>query len=153
MSQDNLNLIYSYFHSHITCGIIFWGNSSHINIFRLQKRIIRITTGSKLTQDFCRQLFKNLGISPRQQQYLYPYVMFVVNNRYYYLQLSFYLIYFMYCYYLYLFLVIEYYFRMTKQCVCVCTYKIHFTSNTSPNLYISSINLFYLFIIYVLGKY
>jgi len=48
-------------------------------------------------------------------------------------------------------------------CVCVYTYKVLVTSNTSPNLYIYSTNfkipnnlniiLTYLFIIYVLYKY
>jgi hypothetical protein len=46
MSQETLRMIYfSYFHSVMTYGIIFWGNSPfNILIFRLQKRVIRIIT-------------------------------------------------------------------------------------------------------------
>ena len=47
LSLDSLKMIYySYFHSVMTYGLIFWGNSHHSNIiFRLQKRIIRIIVG------------------------------------------------------------------------------------------------------------
>jgi len=43
MSQDSLQMVYySHFQSIMTYEIIFWGNSSYsLNIFRLQKRIIR----------------------------------------------------------------------------------------------------------------
>jgi hypothetical protein len=45
--QDSLWIVYySYFHSTMTYGLIFWGNSHYSNIiFRLQKRIIRIIVG------------------------------------------------------------------------------------------------------------
>jgi hypothetical protein len=64
MSEDKLRLrYYSYFHSLITYGIVFWRNSSHsIHVFRLQKRITRIIIGSN-PKDFCR-LLKNLRILP-----------------------------------------------------------------------------------------
>jgi len=44
MSLDVLRSTYfSYAHSIISCGIIFWGNSSYSDdIFKIQKRIIRI---------------------------------------------------------------------------------------------------------------
>jgi len=47
LSPESLRIVYfSYFHSIMTSGIIFWGNSCHSNvIFRLQKRVIRIITG------------------------------------------------------------------------------------------------------------
>ena len=46
LSQDSMKIYYSYFHSIMTYGIIFWGNSYYsINTFRLQKNIIRITMG------------------------------------------------------------------------------------------------------------
>jgi hypothetical protein len=40
LSQDTLKKIYyAYFHSIMTYGIIFWGNSSHLDkIFRLKKK-------------------------------------------------------------------------------------------------------------------
>jgi hypothetical protein len=47
-SPEVLRMVYfSYFHSVISYGIIFWGNSHHsVNIFKIQKRIIRIITNS-----------------------------------------------------------------------------------------------------------
>jgi hypothetical protein len=44
MSQKTLRMIYfSYLHSFMIYGVIFWGNSPHsINIFRIQKCLIRI---------------------------------------------------------------------------------------------------------------
>jgi len=41
ISTKNLRTIYfSYVHSIITYGVIFWGNSSYSNIFKLQKSAI-----------------------------------------------------------------------------------------------------------------
>jgi hypothetical protein len=56
MSEDTLKMIYySYIHSILTYGIIFWGNSPHnTDIFKIQKRIIRIMTKSR-TGDPCRR--------------------------------------------------------------------------------------------------
>jgi hypothetical protein len=67
MSQDAFKSVYySYFHSLITYGIIFWGNSSYSShIFRLQKRAVRIITESR-PRDSCRELFKHLRILPLQ---------------------------------------------------------------------------------------
>jgi hypothetical protein len=57
-------LSFSYVQSIMTRGIIFWGNSPYsINIFRIQKRIIRIITNSG-KRCACMKLFKKLKISP-----------------------------------------------------------------------------------------
>jgi len=60
---NNLKMIYySYFHSVVTYGLLFWRNTSNsIKIFRLQKKIIRIMMGCRNT-DSCRKLFFNLEI-------------------------------------------------------------------------------------------
>ena len=85
-SPEILRMVYfSYFHSIMSYGIIFWGNSySSINIFRVQKRIIRIMTKSN-KRDTCRPLFKKLGILPLPSQYIYIYIysllLFVVTNK------------------------------------------------------------------------
>jgi hypothetical protein len=48
---------YAYFHSIMHFGVIFWGNSSYaISIFRAQKRVLRIVTGTGYRNSF-RQLF------------------------------------------------------------------------------------------------
>jgi hypothetical protein len=59
LTIKNLKVIdYSYVHSIISYGLIFWGNSSHSNIiFKLQKRIIRIITNSS-NGTSCRNIFK-----------------------------------------------------------------------------------------------
>jgi hypothetical protein len=49
LSLNSLKIIYhAYFHSVITYGLIFWGTSSHSkNIFKLQKRMVRILMEAK----------------------------------------------------------------------------------------------------------
>jgi hypothetical protein len=49
MSQEVLKMVYyTYFHSVMSYGIIFWGNSKDSpKIFKKQNRAIRIMTGSK----------------------------------------------------------------------------------------------------------
>jgi hypothetical protein len=81
MSQETLVMIYcAYFHSIMIYGIIFWGNSSYgINIFRLQKKVIRIITNSR-NRDSCRDLFKTPKILPLQTQYIFSLLCFVVKN-------------------------------------------------------------------------
>ena len=57
-NNDTLRSIYfAYFHSVVSYGIIFWGNSSHSRkIFTLQKKIIRIMMGAH-PRTSCRKLF------------------------------------------------------------------------------------------------
>ena len=82
MTEDILKMIYySYVHSIITYGIIFWGNSPHsTHIFKIQKRVIRIMTKSR-RRDSCRQLFKRLEILPLKSQYILSTLLFVVKNK------------------------------------------------------------------------
>jgi hypothetical protein len=82
MCQENLKSVYySYFHSLITYGVILRGNSYYsIHVFRLQKKVIRIITGSRPT-DSCRQLFQKLGILPLISQYILSLFLFIVKNR------------------------------------------------------------------------
>jgi len=81
LSQDILKMIYyAYFHSVMTYGLLFWGNSSHgMEVFGLQKKIIRIMMGSR-SRDFCREFFKTVGILPFTAHYIYTITMFIVNN-------------------------------------------------------------------------
>jgi hypothetical protein len=74
-------IYYSYFHSVITYGLLFWGNSpDSIKIFRLQKRIIRIMMGSR-SRDSCRKLFFNLEILPLPCQYIFSLPLFMIRNK------------------------------------------------------------------------
>ena len=72
MSQDTLRTIYfSYFHFILPYSIIFWGNSAYSpNIFKIQKRIIRIIMNSR-NRNSCCQLFKKLKILSLKSQYIF----------------------------------------------------------------------------------
>jgi hypothetical protein len=72
---------FSYFHSIMTYGLLFWGNSYHSNtVFELQKRIIRIMVGIRSSES-CREYFRKLKILPLQPQYIYLLLLLVINNR------------------------------------------------------------------------
>jgi len=81
MTQETLAMVYyAYVHLAMTNGIIFWGDSScSINIFRLQKKVIRILMSTR-KRDSCRNLFKSPNISPLQCQYIFLLLCFVVKN-------------------------------------------------------------------------
>ena len=76
-----LKVVYfSYFHAVMSYGIIFWGNcSSSIDIFMIQKRLIRIIT-NKSRCDSCRDLFNQLQILTLPSQYIFSLMVFVVKN-------------------------------------------------------------------------
>jgi hypothetical protein len=81
LSVSNLKTIYfSYIHSVITYGIIFWGNSAGSDeVFKLQKRAIRIITNSHSSTS-CHNLFKELNILPLQSQYILSLAVYVAKN-------------------------------------------------------------------------
>jgi hypothetical protein len=84
LSLDSLKLIYySYFHSILTYGIIFWGNTPYSNvIFRIQNKIVRIMVGVR-NRDSWREYFKRIKIlplQPLQSQYLLSLLLFVAEN-------------------------------------------------------------------------
>jgi hypothetical protein len=65
----------------LSYGIIFWANCSDSNkIFKLQKRAIRIITGSK-SKALCRELFKKLNILPLYSQYILSISIYVAQNK------------------------------------------------------------------------
>jgi hypothetical protein len=72
MSQGTLrNIYFSYFHSLMSYGYIFWGNShAAYDVFKMQKRAIRILS-NKSKRDSCRNLFKDLQILTQPSQYIY----------------------------------------------------------------------------------
>jgi hypothetical protein len=71
---------YAYFHSIVNYGLISWGNYSHsVKIFKIQKNIIRITTGCR-SRDSCTDLFKNLKTLPLQLQYILSLLLLLDNK-------------------------------------------------------------------------
>ena len=81
-TQETLRVIsFSYGHSIFTYGIIIWGISSYCdNIFKIQKRIIRVITNSR-NGDSCHTLFKKLNILPLKSKYIFPPSLCAVNKR------------------------------------------------------------------------
>jgi hypothetical protein len=77
MSLDVLRTIYfSYAHSVMSYGIIFWGNSHYSDsLFKIQKRMIRIITNTARC-DSCRQLYKQLKILSLPSQYIFSLLIF-----------------------------------------------------------------------------
>ena len=82
MSPNVLRSTYfSYAHSIMSCGLIFWGNSTDSNdIFKIQNRLIRISTNSNKNAP-CRKVFKSLNILPLQSLYIYSILLFISKNK------------------------------------------------------------------------
>ena len=51
-----------------------------IRFFKIQKRVIRIITNSRV-RDSCRELFKKLEILPLYSQYIFSISIFVIKNK------------------------------------------------------------------------
>ena len=73
---------FSYAHSIMSYGLIFWGNSTDSDdIYKIKKkRIIRIITNSDKNAS-CRELFKKLNILPLQSQCIYSTLLFITKNK------------------------------------------------------------------------
>jgi hypothetical protein len=82
LSKDALKMVYfAFFHSVMSYGLIFWGNSTHNKcVFKFQKRAFQLIMGAG-NRDSCRKIFKLLKILPLSSQYIYSLVMFVVKNK------------------------------------------------------------------------
>jgi hypothetical protein len=62
-------------------GIIFGGNQRYSEkIFKIQKRVIRIITNSRM-RDSHRELFQRLEILPLYSQYIFSPSIFVIKNK------------------------------------------------------------------------
>ena len=71
---------FAYFHSLLEYGIAFWGNSTgNKKVFKLQKRAIRLMTGSK-SRTSCQPLFPQLGILTLSSQYIFSLMRFLTQN-------------------------------------------------------------------------
>jgi hypothetical protein len=82
MSPQMLKAIYySYFHSIISYGVIFWGHTApSTRVFRVQKRRIRIMVGSK-SKDSCRKLFTSFKILPLPSLYIFSLLRFAIKSK------------------------------------------------------------------------
>jgi hypothetical protein len=69
-----------YFHSVMSYGIINWSKSHlSVNIFKIQKRIIRIII-NKGKRDYPQQLFQTLQILTVSSQCIFSLLVFVIKN-------------------------------------------------------------------------
>lgn len=76
-----LSAYYALIQSHITYGVVLWGNSTHYyKIFILQKRAIRIIAGANY-QDHCKPLFLKFGIMPLPCLYVYYSVLEIHKHK------------------------------------------------------------------------
>jgi hypothetical protein len=74
-------MYYSYFHSIMTYGILFWGNfPDSQTIFTLQKKMIRIMMGCR-PRGSCRELFSKLEILPLPSQHIFSLLLFMMRNQ------------------------------------------------------------------------
>jgi hypothetical protein len=80
-SLTTLKTVYfACFHPIVECGIIFWGNSTESKrIFQLQKKIIRIMTGSR-SATHCKPLFKSLEILTLPSEHILSSMKFLSYN-------------------------------------------------------------------------
>jgi hypothetical protein len=70
-------IYYAHFHSLLRYGIIFWGGDiDNNNIFKLQKRVIRIISGTS-RKTSCRQIFKDYNILTVTCLYIREIVCFI----------------------------------------------------------------------------
>jgi hypothetical protein len=81
MKTETLKLVYfAYFHSIMSYGFIYWGNSTDSKkVFYIQKKIIRIMAGTKRRAS-CRELFKKFNILPLASEFLLSLFSFVVDD-------------------------------------------------------------------------
>lgn len=81
VSKETLKIVYfSYFHSIMSYGVAFWGNSTDFKqIFILQKKAIRILC-KKSYRDSCKNLFKEEKILTMPCTYIYETFLYAVNN-------------------------------------------------------------------------
>jgi len=71
---------FSYIHSIVRYGIIFWGNATNsCKVFKLQKRVIRIISGAE-PRASCGGLFRKLEILPVPSQYILSLMLFIIDN-------------------------------------------------------------------------
>ena len=82
VSQQMMNIIYySYLHSIMSYGIIFWGHSAgSITVFKLQKKIIRIMVECR-SRNSCSKMFIKLQILPLSSLYIFSLLLFVIKNK------------------------------------------------------------------------
>jgi hypothetical protein len=75
------SIYYSKLQSCLKYGIIFWGGESeNISIFKLQKRVIRIISGTS-TYSSCRQVFKGYSILTVVSLYILEVICFIKKYR------------------------------------------------------------------------
>jgi hypothetical protein len=78
-SSSLVTIYYSLFHSILSYGIIFWGQSTNSKKLMLQKRVVPLITGHG-NRSSCRDLFRQLEILPLKCQYIFSILIFVLKN-------------------------------------------------------------------------
>jgi len=81
MSPETLKMVYfAYIHSIMNYVTILGGNQPYSDkIFKIQKRVIRTITSSRM-RDSCRELLKKLEILPLYSQCIFSISIFVIKK-------------------------------------------------------------------------
>ena len=82
LNTNILRMVYfAYFQPIFQYGIILGGNSTRAHqVFKQQKRVIRIMTGAG-PRCSCRNLFKKLNILPVPSRYILSLMLFLIENQ------------------------------------------------------------------------
>lgn len=75
-----LSVYYAHIYSHLSYGILLWGNHSAISkLFVLQKRCIRLICGAK-PGEHCKPFFVSLGVLTLSSMYVLDCLLYVKKN-------------------------------------------------------------------------
>jgi hypothetical protein len=76
------NIYFSNFESCFRYGIILWGGDKESkNIFKLQKRVLRVISGVS-NRTSCRQIFKHYNVLTLPSLYILEVVCFIIKHKY-----------------------------------------------------------------------
>jgi len=74
------NIYFANFQSHVIYGILFWGGDSlSTNIFKLQKKVVRLICNVK-RKTSCTELFRTLSVLPVPCVYIMETVYYIKLN-------------------------------------------------------------------------
>ena len=80
-NYTTLKAVYhAYFESILKYGILFWGNTTHMqDILKIQKKAIRLLTNSG-PRDSCRTKFSEIGVLSAPNLYIYESAIYIKSN-------------------------------------------------------------------------
>ena len=78
--QALLSVYYAHFYSHLSYGIILWGNHTSVSkLLVIQKRCVRMICGAQY-REHCKPLFVRLGVLTLPSMYILDCLLYVKRN-------------------------------------------------------------------------